>query len=349
MPIDPKAWTSPSNLGYEGKHAPNTELQNLLWLDLKGHYGAEDVAISPEGHTLVSTKSGALLVKQPGKVDFSTLKMIDGGRPLGIEFDRKRRLWVAIAGVGLGVVYPDGTSEIVLDQLYGKPIHYADDVKVAPDGLVYFSDATQRFNPNDWGGTLPASLLDLMEHQLTGRVIVYDPEAKEARVWVSGLSFANGVTVSLDGKSLLIAETGKYRILKVSLASRRHFHTARKPDVKVFVDNLPGFPDNLSTDVSGSGRYWVGLTAPRNPVLDGLSEYPYLRKIAQRLPQALRPSPKSYGHVVGYNRKGQVVADWQDPSGKYGYATGVVFSREGWWVSNLKAPVIGLWRGKITP
>ena len=48
-------------------------------------------------------------------------------------------------------------------------------VVVAPDGTIYFTDASTRFAPAQWGGTYEASVLDIMEQSATGRVLAYDP------------------------------------------------------------------------------------------------------------------------------------------------------------------------------
>lgn len=54
-----------------------------------------------------------------------------------------------------------------------------------------------------------------------------------------------------------------------------------KGGADVFVENLPGFPDNIRA--SSSGGYWVSMAAIRaNPgfsMLDFLSERPYLKKV----------------------------------------------------------------------
>jgi sugar lactone lactonase YvrE len=53
----------------------------------------------------------------------------------------------------------------------GDPIRYADAVVVARDGKIYFTDASTRFGPVDWGGTFEASVLDILEQSATGRVL----------------------------------------------------------------------------------------------------------------------------------------------------------------------------------
>jgi sugar lactone lactonase YvrE len=79
-------------------------------------------------------------------------------------------------------------------------IRYADAVVVAKPGKIYFSDASARFSPKDSGGTFEASVLDIMEQSLTGRIMKYDPAKKITRIVVKGFSFANGVALSQDEK-----------------------------------------------------------------------------------------------------------------------------------------------------
>ena len=54
-----------------------------------------------------------------------------------------------------------------------------------------------------------------------------------------------------------------------------------KGGADLFVENLPGFPDNIRA--SSSGGYWVGMSTIRsNPgfsMLDFLSERPYLKRM----------------------------------------------------------------------
>ena len=97
----------------------------------------------------------------------------------------------------------------------------ADGVAVATDGKIYFTDASRRFAPRDWGGTFEASVLDILENSATGRVLVYDPAAAASggaavQVVAGGLSFANGIVLTRDGQSLLVNETGRYRVCGAS-------------------------------------------------------------------------------------------------------------------------------------
>ena len=42
-------------------------------------------------------------------------------------------------------------------------------------------------------------------------------------------------------------------------------------DSEIFIDNLPGFPDGISSN--GGGVYWLALVSPRNALIDQLEQY----------------------------------------------------------------------------
>ena len=208
----------------------------------------------------------------------------------------------------------NGEVTDLLTALDGEPLAYADDLAVAGTGVVYFSDASSKFGARDWGGTYPASLLDILEHGGHGRIIEFDPQSGRSSVLVDGLDFANGVAVAADDSYLLIAETGSYRILR---------HWLQGPDAgttEVLIDNLPGFPDNING--GGEDRFWIGLVAPRDAKLDSLSDKPFLRKVVQRLPAFLRPSAVPSSHVIAIDGDGNVLRSLQDPAARYPAMTG---------------------------
>ena len=63
-----------------------------------------------------------------------------------------------------------------------------------------------------------------------------------------------------------MAETGHYRVLKHWLQGDKAGNT------EILIENLPGFPDNMSTGLDG--RFWLGLASPRNALLDKISDKP---------------------------------------------------------------------------
>jgi hypothetical protein len=89
------------------------------------------------------------------------------------------------------------------------------------------------------------------------------------------------------------------------------------------------------------GKIWLGLAKPRNPVIDKMSTQPLLRKMTLRLPRALWPIPKAYGHVVAFTEDGKIVADLQDPSGAYPETTAVTETADRLYVQSLHAKTLG--------
>jgi sugar lactone lactonase YvrE len=227
-----------------------------------------------------------------------------GGRPLGLHFDSRGNLLVADAERGLLSVPPRGEIEVLTAEADGTPFGLADDLDIAADGTVYFSDATTKY-------TRESYLLDMIEHGSHGRLLAYEPSNRTTTVLLDGLSFANGVAVSPDQSFVLVCESWKYRIRRFWLEGPREGQT------DIFIDNLPGFPDGVSSN--GGSRFWVALVAPRIARLDSLLPFPRLRKAFFRLgfmesDDASGP-PIRYGFVLGLDTKGEVVQTLQDPTG----------------------------------
>jgi sugar lactone lactonase YvrE len=265
-----------------------------------------------------------------------------GGRVLGFDFDANGWLIAADAVKGLLAVSPDRKVTLLTDKVDGDPIRYADAVVVAKTGRIYFSDASGRFAPAQWGGTFEAAVLDILEQACTARVLEYDPVAKTTRVVARGFSFANGVALSRDERVLFVAETGKYRVWKIALTAN-DLDVGKGPSAQAAVvfDNLPGYPDNLMR--GQDGRIWLGFSGPRSPDVDKMADKPFLRELTLRLPRALWPLPKKYGHVMAFSEDGKVMADLQDPSGVYPETTGLTETADRLYVQNLHLRVLG-WR-----
>jgi sugar lactone lactonase YvrE len=329
--VEPQAWQAPKAPSYEGVFTPNTKLASFKALNTAGQHGPEAVVVDAEGYVYASTHEGWVLRWAPG-AEKAEPWVETGGRPLGMAMDQQGSIWVADAFVGLLRIDTEGKLHTELTEAEGVPIVYADDLVVTPDGKVYFSDASTKFSAKAIGSTYHASLLDLMEHGLYGRIIEFDPVTRQSRVIMKDLSFANGVTADVDGNFLLVNETGEYRVWK-------HWLTGDKAgQSEVIIENLPGFPDNI---VRGQdGRFWLGLVSPRLAVLDKLSDKPGVRKAVQRMPEFLRPGAKNYAHVVAIDSEGKVLMSLQDPKGAYPQTTGAIETDEYLYVSSLTAPIL---------
>ena len=338
VPIAPQSWEAPVAPGYTGPFAVNNKLANLKTIPLGAEEGPEHLVVARDGKLYATVASGAILRMNP---DGSGQEVVanTGGRVLGFDFDAAGNLVAADAFKGLLSISPDKKVTVLADKAGGSPILYANAVVVARNGKVYCSDASTRFGARDWGGTFEASILDILEQSATGRVIEYDPATQATRVVAKGLSFANGVALSQDERSLFVAETGKYRIWKLPVDAREQDIAQPGTGLKPLFDNLPGYPDNLMRGLDG--KIWVGLVKPRNPTIDGMARKPFMRKLTLRLPRALWPIPKAYGHVVAFTEEGKVVADLQDPAGVYPETTAVTETADRLYVQSLHARELG--------
>lgn len=342
VPVEPVAWQAPAFAGYAGPHSVNERLATVALRDVSPGVGPEHIDFGPDGRLYTGVLSGAVLRMNPDGTGVETV-VNTGGRPLGFDFAADGTLVIADAIRGLLAVDGAGTVTVLADEVDGDPIRYADAVVIAADGLTYFTDATRRFSPRELG-TFDASVLDILEHSCTGRVLVFDPQVGRASQLIGGLCFPNGVALSGDGRSLFIAETGAYRIWKVEVTARGldgpAALSAGDPRARIIADNLPGFPDNLTR--SAQGRLWTGLTKPRSAAVDGMASKPWLRTVTLRLPRVLWPVPPSYGHVIAFDEDGQVVADLQDPSGRLAETSGVTEHDGRLYVHSLHAPAYGV-------
>ena len=223
-----------------------------------------------------------------------------GGRPLGMRFTADGTLLVCDAQRGLLSVDPAGRVAVLSREAEGVPFRFTNNLDVARDGSVYFSDASSRFGQADY-------LLDLLEGRPHGRLLRYDPVRGATTVLLRDLYFANGVALSRDEDFVLVNETYRYRTRRYWLKGDR----AGAADV--FLDGLPGFPDNLAA--SGRGTFWMALFTVRNPAADFLHPRPGVRRLLAKLPRFAWPRPAPYGLVLEVDESGRVLRSLHDPGG----------------------------------
>lgn len=337
----PVAWQPQPAPGYRGVHAPNARMAAFQPVPLAGGAGPEHVAMGPDGMLYMGLDNGRVLRMAP---DGSGQEVVadTGGRVLGFDFDAQGRLIAADAYRGLLRIAPTGEVSVLTQEVGpGDPITYADAVAAGPDGRIYFTEGSQHFAPGQWGGPLGASVAEIIEQQGSGRVLAYDPATQRTEVIARGLVFANGIALSGDGQSLLVVETGRYRVWRIELAARDlDVRQGGAGQARVLLANLPAFPDNLTR--GSQGRYWLGLPQARSALADRLAAYPFLRTLTLRLPQAWLPAPAPYGHAIAFTEEGQVLADLQDPSGRWHDVTGITEAAGRLYLHSLVAPALGI-------
>jgi sugar lactone lactonase YvrE len=296
--INPAAWNSPIAPSLSGSFQQNSLLATTERLPLETGYAPEDVAIDSGGRIYTGIDDGRILRFQADGKHPQTFANTQG-RPLGLAFDRQGDLIVADAVKGLLSISRDGSKVVLATEAAGTPFGCTNDLAVAADGTIYFTDASSKFPLTDYK-------TDLIEHQPHGRLLAYDPDSKSVEVVLDGLYFANGVAVNPDQSFLLVAETGEYRIRRLWLSG------SEKGKSDTFIDNLPGFPDGISTN--GKDKFWLALAAPRDRTLDMLLPHPFLRRTIMRLPKFFQPAPMRYSFVIALDASGHVIQNLQDGS-----------------------------------
>ena len=296
VPITPAAWTPPTAPPLTGQYEKNTRLSPVQKLSLGEGHNPEDVALDAEGKIYAGFEDGRIIVLQPDGTQ-PRVFVNTGGRPLGLIFDRSGNLIVADALKGLLSVNKAGEIKLLAAEADGEKFGCLNDLDVAADGTIYFSEASHKF-------PMAQHVNDLLEHQPNGRLLAFDPQTLKPRTLLRDLYFANGVAVSPDQTFVLVAETGKYHLRRFWLNGPK----AGQSDI--FIDNLPGFPDGISSN--GKDKFWLALVTPRQPLVDRMLPYPFVRKMVVRLPKFLQPAPQRYSFVLGLDPQGRVVENLQN-------------------------------------
>lgn len=298
VPITPAAWTPPTAPALSGQYERNTRLSPVDKLSIGDGHKPEDVALDAQGRIYAGLEDGRIMQLQSDGTQPHQFANTQG-RPLGMAFDRAGNLIVADAIKGLLSINPAAEIKVLATEADGVKFGCLNDLDIGADGTIYFTEASYKYPMSQFTS-------DVLEHQPNGRLMALDPRTQKPRTLLRGIYFANGVAVSPDQSFVLVAETGKYRI-------RRYWLKDPKEGMDdTFIDNLPGFPDGISSN--GVDKFWVALVTPRQALFDKLLPHPFLRKIVFRLPKAIQPAPERYSFVLALDNSGRVVQNLQNGS-----------------------------------
>lgn len=321
--VKPVAWSpAPAPSLTSGIYADNQRLKSLKPVGAAGIEGPE--ALLLEGDFLITGLHDGRLIRT--RVDGTATEVLadTGGRPLGLARHPNGLLVIADGVKGLLSLDAQGQLIALTTSAGGVPFGFTDDVAIDTHGhYAYFSDASSRFGYGHDGEAI-------IEHGGDGRLLRYDFQTGKTEVLLDTLEFANGVTLGPDDAFVLVNETGAYRITRYWLSGPK----AGTHDL--FIDNLPGLPDNLA--FNGKDRFWVALYAPRNALLDATAGYPFVRKMIVRAMTVLPKPIEKRAFALGLDVNGQVIANLQDASaGNYSPITTVREYGEWLYFGSLKA------------
>lgn len=293
----PVAWPRPARQSLDGPWRRNGILSRLERLaPLPGTHGPESLAIGPD-NSLYSGFDNGRIARFDALGNLLRTIADTGGRPLGLRFHPDSHLLACDARRGLLRISLAGKVDVVSEQAEGLRFGFADDLDVDRDGrYAYFSDASSKWHFSE-------DQLDLIEHGGHGRLLRCDLASGETVVLMRGLQFANGVTLGPDDAYVLVTETGQYRV---------HRYWLKGPHAgshEVWLDNLPGFPDNIR--FNGRDRFWLAIPVPRDALLDRLAPHPLLRFAMLQLARHVPVPVKHAGIVAGFDLDGRLVANLQ--------------------------------------
>lgn len=289
VPIDPQPWTPMAPPPAEGVLAANERLRDARVVAADVVVGGEAVAFAADGHAVTGTLDGDIVRIA---IDTGEAEVIvnTGGRPLGMEYAPDGRLIIADALRGL-LAWDGVRLDTLLTEVDGITLRFADDLAITRDGIVYLSDASIKHG-------YAHVMRDVYDHAANGRLIRYELATGKAHTVLDSLYFANGVALSADEQFVLINETTRYRVRQLWIAG------PRQGQEKIWVENLPGFPDNITRAADGS--FWVALYGPRSGTLDTLLARPWMRKVVWRLPEMVHPVPPPVAHVLNIAADGTI-------------------------------------------
>jgi len=272
--------------------------------------GPEDVILDRDDNLYCGTRHGEIIRFFAPDYSRSEVFAHVGGFPLGLAFDKAGNLISCVGAMGLYSISPErevkklsaetarSLTSIVDDARLRDP----NDCDIAPDGRIYFTDSTKRYDAHDWA-------LDSIENRPTGRLLVYDSKDGSTKTLLDGYRYTNGVCVAHDGKSIYFAESWACRVHRYWLEG------PKAGTAECVIKDMPGYPDNINR--ASDGSYWMAWLGMRTPSFDLSLRHPDMRKrMTRRLPQDEWLFPNiNTGGVVKFDETGKIIDTLGDLSG----------------------------------
>ena len=243
QPAPPPAPTPTTTAAIPGVVAAGTTVEVIK----SGFTGTEGPIGLPDG-SLIFTETQANRITRIDKDTNQTstfLESTNGSNGLG--FDAKGRLISVQTVPGqtrIGAIYPKSAVATLTDNFEGKPYGRPNDLVVAKNGGVYFSEP----GPNAVPGQQPTT------PPLAPAVYYVSPGGKVLRV-AEGIERPNGVMLSPDEKTLYVNNTNGEYVLAFevkadgALGTRRNF--AKYSKVTTSPAGVTSGADGLAIDAEG--------------------------------------------------------------------------------------------------
>ncbi|KAL8191818.1 hypothetical protein R6Q57_028549 [Mikania cordata] len=320
LPIEPS-----SNL-----LTPNNHLQGVIKLGEGILNKPEGLCVDHTGTLYTATRDGWIKRLHTNGTCENWKKIHDRDTLLGLTVTRAGDLIVCDTMEGLIKVSKDGGVTALATHMNGENIRFADDVVEAGDGSLYFSVASTKFGLHNWH-------LDVLEAKPHGQLLKYDPVTMETSLVLDGLGFANGVAISSDQEFLVVCETWKFRCLKYWLKEEM------RGKVDVFIDNLPGSPDNIN--LAPDGSFWIALLQLTSSRLRFLHSSKAIKHILATFPKLFDQvnAVERSATAINVRSDGKIIKRLDDPNGEVmAFVTSVLEFDGNLYFGSLKNSFIGM-------
>jgi gluconolactonase len=161
----------------------------------------------------------------------------------------------------------DGSLTIIADKYNGKKLNSPNDVVVASNGSIWFTDPAYGISGYYEG-------VKAEQEQEKWNVYRVDPKSGEIKVVVDDFVRPNGIAFSPDEKKLYIVDTGASEGPENPAHIRvfdADIEAGKLSNSKVFADNFkPGFTDGVRCDTTGNVWCSMGWADPKE---DGVRCY----------------------------------------------------------------------------
>ncbi|RWW69683.1 hypothetical protein BHE74_00022706 [Ensete ventricosum] len=279
--------------------------------------GPEDVYVDGDGTLYTASRDGWIKRMHAANRSWEDWRLVGGSSLLGLT--------LSVSGDDVLICDADkvGKEEVVVlaSEVNGSKI----------------SDASTRFGLHEY-------FLDLLEARPNGRLLKFDPSTKETTVVLADLAFPNGVALSSDQDFLVVCETwrcGKvlpwhslllvcslFRLCSACCSSYsyrfgprfrclKHWLKGKKTgETEVFIDNLPGGPDNIK--LAPDGSFWIAVLQFRSKGMDLLHRSPTAKKVVAAFPKVVKALQARGigGMVMNVGSDGKIRRVLDDSDGK---------------------------------
>jgi len=194
-----------------------------------GILSPEGPAVDRDGHVfLVSRWTGRVMQVDPAGIVSELVQT--GGKPQSVAFLPNGDLLLADAkNFAVFRITRQGQLTVVSNQADGRPMLGPNDLVVAVDGIAYVTD--------------PGLEMDGL-----GQLLRVDIHSGQGTVLAESLRFPNGITLTEDGESLMVAESSLHRVLRFPLIDGG----TRVADPEVFCQFDDHYPDGIAFDAEGN-------------------------------------------------------------------------------------------------